>query len=96
MNRRSILRLLGLAPIAAPAAMAAASMPALVPIADVAADVVALRDAARRNLAGQEFLCGSLGAAGSETGWYLDLNADGSSHFRFDGQILTVPSLRVG
>ncbi|MDV2988293.1 UNVERIFIED_CONTAM: hypothetical protein Q9R58_28800 [Methylobacteriaceae bacterium AG10] len=32
MNRRSVLRLLGLAPVAAPAAVAAASAPALPPI----------------------------------------------------------------
>lgn len=41
MNRRSVLRWLGLAPVAAPAAVAAASAPALPPIdySGLAADV---------------------------------------------------------
>ncbi|APX83820.1 hypothetical protein BV511_03195 [Methylorubrum extorquens] len=55
MNRRSVLRWLGLAPVAAPAAMAAASAPALPPIdysaltrdvVDHAQRVVAASDAA--------------------------------------------------
>lgn len=41
MNRRSVLRFLGFAPVAAPAAVAAASEPALPPIdySDLAADI---------------------------------------------------------
>lgn len=96
MNRRSILRLLGLAPIAAPVALAAASRPSGTPPCTrvVASTAAIMREASIRVAADAAFsqqfddVC-ERNAAHDRPG----LN---SPPFGFDGSSLTVPNLIVG
>jgi hypothetical protein len=79
MNRRSILRLLGLVPIAAPAALAAASKP---PVALSAIDYTALASDVRGRIDSAFSFDGStLRVPSLRCGSHLEPQADGSSRF---------------
>lgn len=80
MNRRSVLRWLGLAPVAAPAAVVAASAPALPPV-----DYSGLTDGVRRTqtrvLQAEENIAA-----------LAEANCGLTHPFSFDGETLRVPS----
>lgn len=92
MNRRSVLRWLGLAPVAAPAAMAAASAPALPPI-----DYSGLTESIRmRNVLLGLHADGTSRLVIDADAVYIKPSANGMAPiFTFDGERLTVPSLAV-
>lgn len=101
MNRRSVLRWLGLAPVAAPAAVAAASAPALPPI-DYTALAADVSGKPMLMLIGETgFGIEALPNGGSRVVHFNSMEDAGawvratSEPLTFDGQTLTVPPLRA-
>ncbi|MDV2986997.1 UNVERIFIED_CONTAM: hypothetical protein Q9R58_22060 [Methylobacteriaceae bacterium AG10] len=98
MNRRSVLRWLGLAPIAAPAAVAAASAPALPPI-DYSAlgQDVRLRVGTASAGAYIDLLTnGRSRVVMDADAFHIQPSANGTAPIlTFDGETIRVPSLAV-
>ncbi|MGW5960671.1 hypothetical protein [Methylorubrum thiocyanatum] len=97
MNRRSVLRWLGLAPVAAPAAVVAASAPVLPPIPYSGLDAAMRRriEDAERNIAAIDTALGKrIDGAVARFG-ECEANPGLTHPFTFDGKTLRVPSVVI-